>query len=127
MSDTYAVLKNENKNIQKEIDSLNNSTSKNTRLNTYYAEDQALVLYLNRILLVSYIVIYLVVLLSVYLNREETPIMTIISIVVIFAAFPFFIDIVSKYMYSKFLDIMHLLYKGNSVYLYKPPEKTDTL
>ena len=121
----YALIDNENNYLQKEINSLIDSTTKNTRLNTYFAEDQAMVLYLNRILLLTYIVIYVFVLLSLYLNRATTPIITTISIAVIFAALPYFIDLISKYMYYRFLNIMQLLYKGNSVYLYKPPEKLD--
>lgn len=127
MDAQYSIITNENKNIKKEIDSLTDSTSKNLRLNTYSSEDQAMVLYLNRIMLLSYIVIYVFVLLSLYLNRETTPIATTVSIAVIFAALPYFIDLISKYMYYRFLNVMQLLYKGNSVYLYKPPEKLDTI
>lgn len=127
MDAQYSIITNENKNIKKEIDSLTDSTSKNLRLNTYSSEDQALVLYLNRIMLLSYIVIYVFVVLSLYLNRETTPIATTVSIAVIFAALPYFIDLISKYMYYRFLNVMQLLYKGNSVYLYKPPEKLDTI
>ena len=123
----YELIVNENNYLQKEINSLVDSTSKNTRLNTYFAEDQALVLYLNRILMLTYIVIYVFVLLSLYLNRATTPITTTISIAVIFLALPYFIDLISKYMYYRFLNIMQLFYKGNSVYLYKPPEKLDTV
>jgi hypothetical protein len=121
----YSNITKENNNIKKEMDSLTDNTTKNTRLNTYFAEDQAMVLYLNRILLLTYIMIYVFVLLSLYLNRATTPITTTISIAVIFAALPYFIDLISKYMYYRFLNIMQLLYKGNSVYLYKPPEKLD--
>jgi hypothetical protein len=125
MDAEYLIITNENKNIKKEIDSLSDSTSKNSRLNTYFAEDQAIVIYFNRILLLTYIVIYVFVLLSLYLNRAKTPIITTVSIAVIFAALPYFIDLISKHMYYRFLNIMQLLYKGNSVYLYKPPEKLD--
>ena len=127
MDSQYSIITNENKNIKKEIDSLSDSTSKNSRLNSYFSEDQAMVLYLNRIMLLSYIVIYVFVLLSLYLNRATTPITTTFSIAAIFAALPYFIDLISKYMYYRFLNVMQLLYKGNSVYLYKPPEKLDTI
>jgi len=127
MDAQYSIITNENKNIKNEIDSLTDTTSKNLRLNTYSSEDQALVLYLNRIMLLSYIVIYVFVVLSLYLNRETTSIATTVSIAVIFAALPYFIDLISKHMYYRFLNIMQLLYKGNSVYLYKPPEKLDTV
>jgi hypothetical protein len=127
MDAQYSIITNENKNIKKEIDSLSDSTSKNSRLNSYFSEDQAMVLYLNRIMLLSYIVIYMFVLLSLYLNRATTSITTTFSIAAIFAALPYFIDLISKYMYYRFLNVMQLLYKGNSVYLYKPPEKLDTV
>ena len=123
----YSIIKNENAQIKTVLDSLNDDTSKNSRLNTYLAEDQAVVLYFNRILLLSYIVIYVFVLLSLYLNRAKTPLISTIAIAVVFFAFPFFIDTISKNIYYEFLNIMQLLYKGNSVYLYKPPTKVDTL
>ena len=123
----YSNIKNENKNIKRKLDSTIDSTQKNLRLNTYFAEDQTFVIYLNRIFLIVYIVIYAFVLLSLYLNSKNTPIITSVSIALIFAAFPYFIDIISKYMYYKFLSIMKLLYKGNSIYLYKPPEKVEIL
>jgi hypothetical protein len=123
----YDAIEEENKKIKKEIDLLNDSTTLNARLNTYYSEDRAFSIYLNRVLLIAYIIVYVFLLLTLYLNRATMPIISIVAMVVVFFAFPFFIDSFSKYAYSQFLNIMHLFYKGNSFYLYKPPEKTDTL
>ena len=123
----YDLLGTINANLQTDVNSLNDSTLLNSRINTYSLEDQALALYLNRILLIVYVIIYGFVLFSLYLNRAKTSILTMVAITITFFALPFFIDTISKYMYHRFLDIMQLLYKGNSLYLYKPPEKIDTL
>ncbi len=127
MDAEYSIIQNENKNLKKEIDSLTNSTSTNSRINAYFLEDKALAIYINRVLLLVYGVAYLLMLFSLFLHRESAGIIFIVAMIVTFSAFPFFIDGVSKYMYDRFINIMQLVYKGNALYLYKPPDKIDTI
>jgi hypothetical protein len=127
MDAEYYIIQNENTNIKKELDSLTNSTSTNSRTNTYFMEEKALALYINRVLLLVYGIAYLLMLFSLFMHRESAGILFIILMIVIFSLFPFFIDGITKYMYNQFISAMQLIYKGNAFYLYKPPDKIDFL
>jgi hypothetical protein len=127
MDAEYSIIQNENTNIKKEINSLTNSTSTNSRTNTYFMENKALALYINRILLFVYGVAYLLMLFSLLIHRESAGIPFIILMIVVFSLFPFFIDGISKYMYDRFISAMQLIYKGNAMYLYKPSDKISAL
>ena len=123
----YILIDNENIKLQKQLNSIIDSTQTNTRSNTYFIEDKALTLYMNRVLLLVYGVAYFIMLFSLFIHRKTAGIPFIIVMIVIFFLFPFVIDGVAKYMYDRFISAMHLIYKGNALYLYKPPEKTNTL
>ena len=123
----YTLIDNENNYLQKEIDALINSTTVNSRTNTYFAEDNMLLFYVNRMLFVVYIGIYLALLFSIYSNRQSTSMVMTIIIAAVFLLLPYAIDGISRFMYAKFINAMHLLYKGNAFFLYEPPKKTDTL
>ena len=127
MDQEYKILQNQNKYIQTEIDSLVDNTTINSRKNTYFAEDNMLLFYVNRMLYIIYFGIYLALLVSIYLNWQNTSIITKVVIVVVFLLLPYAIDAISKFMHEKFIIAMRLLYKGNAIFLYEPPKKTDTL
>lgn len=127
MDTEYSILQNENKNVKKEIDNLTNSTSTNSRTNTYFMEDKALAMYINRMLLFVYGVAYLLMLFSLFVHRASAGIGFIIVMIVVFFLFPFVIDGISKYMYDQFISAMQLIYRGNALYLYKPPTKISSL
>lgn len=116
-----------NKYLQTEIDSLTNSANANSRINTYFAEDKMLLIYVNRMMLIIYIGIYFSLLFSLYLHRQTTSILNMVVISVVFFLLPYAIDIIAKYLYNKFISAMQILYKGNALYLYKPVNKVDTL
>ena len=127
MSDNYQALKEQNTYLQTEIDSLVDNTSMNSRKNTYFSEDKMLMIYVNRMLFIIYICIYLVLLYSLYSNWQTTGMVMTIIIAAVFLLLPYAIDGISRFMYAKFINAMHLLYKGNAFFLYEPPKKTDTL
>lgn len=127
MDAEYSILQNENKNVKKEIDSLTDSTLTNSRTNAYFMEDKALAMYINRVLLLVYYVAYLLMLFSLFVHRGSAGIPFIIIMIVVFFIFPFVVDGISKYMYDQFISAMQLIYKGNALYLYKPPTKIDFL
>ena len=90
-------------------------------------EDKALAMYINRMLLFVYGVAYLLMLFSLFVHRASAGIGFIIVMIVVFFIFPFVIDGISKYMYDQFISAMQLIYRGNALYLYKPPTKISTL
>jgi hypothetical protein len=123
----HTKIEEENQYLQKEIDSLINSTNTSSRMNTYFAEDKMLSIYVNRMMIIIYIGIYFALLYSLFLNRQSTSTLSIVVIAVVFLLLPYAIDIIAKYMYNKFISAMHILYKGNALYMYKPVDKVDTL
>jgi hypothetical protein len=127
MDAEYSIIQNENTNIKKEINSVTNNTMTNSRTNTYFMEEKALALYINRVLLLVYGIAYLLMLFSLFIHRESAGISFIILMIVVFLLFPFFIDGITKYMYNQFISVMQLIYKGNAFYLYKPPDKIEFL
>jgi hypothetical protein len=127
MDAEYSIIQNENTNVKKEINSITNNTLTNSRTNTYFMEEKALALYINRVLLLVYGIAYLLMLFSLFIHRESAGISFIILMIVVFLLFPFFIDGITKYMYNQFISVMQLIYKGNAFYLYKPPDKIDFL
>lgn len=123
----HTKIQEENLYLQKEIDSLSDNTNTVSRMNTYFAEDKMLSIYVNRMMLIIYIGIYFAVLYSLFLNRQSTSTLSIVVIAVVFFLLPYAIDIIAKYMYNKFISAMQILYKGNALYMYKPVDKVDTL
>ena len=127
MDDNYNALKDHNDYLQSDVVSLTNRTNVNSRSNIYFAEDKVLMIYVNRMLLIVYIGIYLALLYSLYSNWQTTGLYMSIAILLVFLVLPYSIDAISKFMHEKFINAMHLLYTGNSFFLYKPPKKTNTL
>jgi hypothetical protein len=123
----HTKIQEENGYLQKEIDFLSDNTNTVSRMNTYFAEDKMLSIYVNRMMLIIYIGIYFAVLYSLFLNRQSTSTLSIVVIAVVFFLLPYAIDIIAKYMYNKFISAMQILYKGNALYMYKPVDKVDTL
>ena len=106
MDAEYSIIQNENTNIKKEINSVTNNTMTNSRTNTYFMEEKALALYINRVLLLVYGIAYLLMLFSLFIHRESAGISFIILMIVVFLLFPFFIDGITKYMYNQFISVM---------------------
>jgi hypothetical protein len=127
MDGQYDALQSQNNNLQIDIDSLVNSTSKNARNNTYFSEDKMLMIYTNRMLFIIYIGIYLALLYSLYSNRQTTGTLVTIIIALVFLLLPYSIDAISKFMHEQFIKGMRIFYKGNAFFLNEPPKKTDTL
>jgi cytochrome bd-type quinol oxidase subunit 2 len=126
--DSYNILKEQIANLEKKNDNLDNSIGIKTRVNTYTESVSLYSIYTYRILLVLYSMIYIVLLYTLFTYRASISIVNIIGIAIIFAAFPYIIDIIASYAYNTFIKILHYLYKGNSVFLYKPSdEPLDTL
>jgi hypothetical protein len=122
-----AALQKANTDLVAKIDNLKSDTDVSDRAESYFSEDKALVLYINKMMIFMYIIIYLVLLFGLYMNYAETTPIKIGIIVVIFTAIPFTIDFLSKFLYKRFHEILQFFYKGNSLYLYTPKKFTDTL
>ncbi len=103
--------------IKQEVEEDN---AKNKRIIDYSETDILLQKYINRILLVIYAVLYLLLLLSLFIHRAESSIIISAVVAVFFLAYPFFINIIGEYITSMFITLKNTLYSGNALFLYKP-------
>ena len=122
-----AALQQANADLKEKIQNLENEANVASRTDTYFFEDQALVLYINKMLIFVYVVIYLIMAFGFYTHYGEMSALKIGGLLTIFAILPFAIDLISKFIYKRFLEILHFFYRGNSLYLYEPKKMTDTL
>lgn len=122
-----AALQQANADLVTKINTLESNANVANRTETYFTENQALVLYINKMLIFMYVVIYLIMGFALYTQYEKMSAVKIGFILTIFAILPFTIDLISKFLYKRFLEILHFFYTGNSLYLYEPKKMTDTL
>ncbi len=105
------------------IQEVASENEKTKRIAEYSDTDVLLQIYINRVLLLIYAVLYLLLLLSLYVHREETPIAISIIIALFFLAYPFFIDFVGTNLSSMFVSLKNTFYTGNALIMYKPSDK----
>ena len=122
-----AALQQANADLKEKIQNLENDANVASRTDTYFTENQALVLYINKMLIFVYVIIYLIMAFGFYTHYGEMSALKIGGLLTIFAILPFTIDFISKFIYKRFLEILHFFYRGNSLYLYEPKKMTDTL
>jgi len=105
------------------IQEVKDENEKTKRIADYSDSDVLLQIYINRVLLFIYAVLYLLLLLSLYIHREETPYVIIIIVALFFLAYPFFIDFVGTNITSMFVKLKNMFYTGNALIMYKPADK----
>ena len=121
------ALQKANSDLVEKIQILDGDANVLTRTETYFTENQALVLYINKMLIFTYVIIYIILVFGFYTRYGEISAMKIGILLTVFALLPFTIDFISKFIYKRFKEILHMFYKGNSLYLYEPKKLTDTL
>ena len=122
-----AALQQANTDLVTKIQKLENEANVVSRADTYFSEDQALVLYINKMLIFTYVVIYLIMAFGFYTQYGKMSALKIGGLLIIFAILPFTIDFISKFIYNRFKEVLHFFYRGNSLYLYEPKKITDNL
>jgi hypothetical protein len=120
MSDNYAKqLKIENANLEIELQTKQSEFNKYDRVNTYYSQDEVMIIYIQKIMTILYAVIYLVFVYFLYSNQDKYNIFISILFLIIFAALPFVFQLISKFFFQTFLKILHAFSSGNAKYLYR--------
>ena len=120
MSADYAKqLKIENANLEKELKTKQNEINKYDRVNTYYSQDEVMIVYIQKILTILYLVIYMFFVYFLYSNQDKYNIFISILFLIIFAALPFVFQFISKFFFQTFLKILHGFNAGNAAYLYR--------
>ena len=106
-----------NEAIELAITDIESEATINNRLGYYFGQDQATMIYVNQIMLILYYIVFLILALSFYLNRELYSIFLIVICLVLFGLLPFVIKFITNYSYERFLDLSHMFYNGNARYL----------
>lgn len=111
-------LKIENANLEKELQQKHSDFNKYDRVNFYYSQDEVMFVYIQKILTILYAVIYFVFIYFLYSNQENYGRPISIFLLLIFALLPFVLHLLSRFLYTTFLQILHLINNGNANYLY---------
>jgi hypothetical protein len=94
----------ENKNLQDEIDKLQNEFNRFDRVNQYYTQDEVMIVYIQKILTVLYAVIYFGFMYFIAISNKHNVVK--ILWLLLFATLPFVVHIVTSYLYSTYLEIL---------------------
>jgi uncharacterized RDD family membrane protein YckC len=124
-NDEYAIVQGEIAKLEKANQELVDDSKVKDKVSEFSKTDSAFIVLVYKICLVLYSIIYLVLLYTLYVYKDAIGIPTMIIIAVMFAMLPFFIDGIAAYAYGILMKLIHLVYKGNSMFLYKP--KLDDL
>lgn len=89
----------------------------NNRKINYFGQDKYVNMYVNRIGLILYYIVFILLALSFYYNRESYSIVMIVISLIVFALLPFVIKYITRFAYEQFLGLLKLFYKGNALYL----------
>ena len=120
MSTDYTKqLKKENANLETELQTKQSEFNKYDRVNTYYSQDEVMIIYIQKIMTILYTVIYLVFVYFLYSNQDKYNIFISILFLIIFAVLPFMFQLISKFFFQTFLKILHAFSAGNAKYLYR--------
>lgn len=116
MSEYSDQLKIENTNLEAEITKNETDLRIYNRVNEYYSQDEVMFVYIQKVLTILYIVIYFFFIYFLYSSEYSKP-MSILYLI-IFAILPFVIRLISQFLYTVFLQVLHLFNNGNAAYLY---------
>jgi hypothetical protein len=116
MSEYSDQLKIENTNLEAEITKKETELRIYNRVNEYYSQDEVMFVYIQKVLTILYIVIYFFFIYFLYSSEYSKP-MSILYLI-IFAILPFVLRLISQFLYTVFLQVLHLFNNGNAAYLY---------
>ena len=118
-NDYITQLKTENENLDAEIQKKQGEYRVYGRVNEYYSQDEVMSVFIQKMLTILYVVIYLFFVYFLYSNPEKYSRLMMILYLFIFFILPFTFHVVSRFLYSFFLLILHQFNNGNAAYLYK--------
>ena len=117
-NDYITQLKTENENLDAEIQKKQGEYRVYGRVNEYYSQDEVMSVFIQKMLTILYVVIYLFFVYFLYSNPEKYSTLMMILYLFIFFILPFTFHVVSRFLYSFFLLILHQFNNGNAAYLY---------
>ena len=118
-TDYITQLKTENANLESEIHKKQGEFQVYGRVNEYYSQDEVMSIFIQKMLTILYVVIYFFFIYFLYSNSEKYSRPMMILYLIIFFILPFTFHVISRFLYSLFLLILHQFNNGNAAYLYK--------
>jgi hypothetical protein len=103
--------------IDKAIVEVESKTNINNRLEYVFSQKLLMARYVNQIMFYVYYVVFALLALSLYLNRESYNLIVIILLLLMFGFLPFIIGFITRFAYHRFLDLAHIFYSGNVMYV----------
>jgi hypothetical protein len=103
--------------IKKTIDDITSEQNINNRNYYFFSQDNYMNLYRNRVMLVLYYMVFILLAVSFYLNRESYTIYMIALTLILFGLLPFIIKYITRFAYTRFLELLKIFYKGNARYI----------
>lgn len=91
-----------NSELEQELEKQTNILNKYERINQYAQQDDIMVIYINKILNILYLVIFIIFTYSLYTNSNVSRIY-FISMIAIFMVIPFTFWLIGKYITETFL------------------------
>jgi hypothetical protein len=111
------AIQNKIRAIDSTIRDITGEQALSNRKVIYFDQDKYINLYVNRIGVILYYIVFILLALSFYLNRESYSIIVIVISLIIFALLPFVIKYITRFAYEQFLGLLKMFYKGNALYL----------
>jgi hypothetical protein len=108
---------NKHNAIDKAINEVESKTNINNRLEYVFSQKLLMAKYVNQIMFYVYYVVFALLALSLYLNRESYNLIVIILLLLMFGFLPFIIGFITRFAYHRFLDLAHLFHSGNVMYV----------
>jgi hypothetical protein len=105
------------KSINSAIDEIKNEQNRNNRHSYFFSQDNYINLYRNRVALILYYIVFILLALSFYMNSESYSIVMIVLSLILFALLPFVIKYITRFAYTQFLELLKMFYDGNVLYL----------
>ena len=99
-----------NKNVEDEIDKLQNDFNRYGRVNEYYVQDEVMLVYIQKVLTVLYVVIYFGFIYVIVISDKHVAVKFFLA--ALFATLPFVVHIVTAYLYSTYLEVLDWLKIG---------------
>ena len=98
------------------IDEIKSEQNRNNRHSYFFSQDNYINVYRNRVALILYYIVFILLALSLYMNRESYSIVMIVVLLILFAVLPFVIKYITRFAYNQFLNLLKLFYDGNVRY-----------
>jgi hypothetical protein len=103
--------------IKNAITDITSDQNRNNRNYYFFSQDNYINMYRNRVAFILYYMVFILLAISFYMNRESYSIVMIVIALILFALLPFVIKYITQFAYTRFLGLLKIFYKGNARYI----------